>query len=106
MIARIYGSLGVYLAGPNDLDTTPAKPASGDLPQTKQLAGWAIQFGLWACVGAILYGAGTWGLGQLGGNPQAAGKGKAYVIGGIVGAAVLGLAVPVVSGMLTATQSG
>jgi len=68
-----------------------AGPDDSQLTHTRRIAGWAIWTALYCCLGAILYGAASWGLGSLGGNSGGASKGKTYVIAGFVGAVVLGV---------------
>ncbi len=58
----------------------------------EQIINWLAQIALWGSLGAMLWGAGTWGLSQMGGNPYGAGQGQKIAIGGAIGAALAALA--------------
>jgi len=78
-----------------------AEPGTEGLVRTRQIGSWALQLALYGCLAAILYGAGTWGLGSLGGNSGGASKGKTYVISGMIGAVVVGIAATAVEQLYT-----
>jgi len=71
-------------------------PASSDgLPGGQLLEtslGWLGYVALAASVASLLIGGALWGLGQLGGNPQSAQRGRQLVIGGLIGALIAGAA--------------
>ena len=73
-------------------------------PLVRQLLGWGMWLGLAACLVVTLYGAATW----AGWGSASAGRavhGKTYVIAGLIGAAIIGLAPTIVSMMFDAGRS-
>lgn len=64
------------------------------------------QYALWACVAAVLAGAGFWGWANY--NDRAAGvnKGQKMILGGVVGAVVVGASGLIVNTAFTAGGAG
>ena len=68
---------------------------NNNLPGTSQLTtliGGLVTWVLLACVGAVLLGAGAWGIGSRSGHYGAQQNGRMMVLGGAVGAMVAGAA--------------
>lgn len=62
-----------------------------------QLVGGLMWMGLIACVAAIIIGAAAWGLAGHSGNYQAAYMGRKAVLGGFLGALLIGAAAAIVT---------
>ena len=79
-------------------------PSSAGLPGAdfvRSLVGWGKWLGLGACGLVMIYGAATWaGFGSA--SAGRAVQGKTYVMGGVIGAAVIGLVAVVVPMMYQA----
>ena len=89
---------GAPVAAMPPLDNPPSADGMPGAEFMGQLIGWGKWIALIACLLAFVYGAATW----KGWGSQSAGRaadGKAWVIGGAVGAALIGLA-PVVIPMV------
>lgn len=71
-----------------------ANPSSAGLPGAglaQSLLDWAGWIGLVGSLLAVLVGAAVWGLSQQAGNSVAAGRGRALVTGGAIGAFLVGV---------------
>jgi hypothetical protein len=69
-----------------------------------QVLEWAMYAGVAVCIGVMIYGGATWaGFGSA--STGRAVHGKTYAIGGLVGAAVIGLAPRAIQMMLEAAQA-
>ena len=91
------------LASPLD-DASPSSEGMPGGPQVVQFLSWAMWLGLAASGGAIIYGAATWrGWGSA--SSSRAVEGKTYVLAGLVGAFVIGLAATAVNLMFSAGRS-
>ena len=91
------------LASPLD-DASPTSEGLPGGPQVVRFLGWAMWLGLAACGGAILYGAASWkGWGSA--SSGRAVEGKVYVIAGLIGAFLIGLAPVAVRLMFNSGQS-
>lgn len=87
-----------------DLEDT--RPNGAGLPGREflvQLLGWGMWLGIAACIGAVIYGGATW-MGFGASSAHRAVSGKAYVVGGLIGAAAIGLAPTAVNMVLRAAQ--
>jgi hypothetical protein len=85
-----------------------ADPTSDGLPGAgflQQLINWTAQIGLWGSLAAILVGAAMFGLSQQAGNYMGASRGKHIVLGGVVGAALTGLAPAMVNLLFDASRA-
>ena len=90
-------------ASPLD-DASPSSQGMPGGPQVVQFLSWGMWLGLAAAGAAIIYGAATWrGFGSA--SAGRAVEGKTYVIAGLVGAFVIGLAATAVNLMFAAGQS-
>ena len=70
----------------------------------QQLLNWAQMLALWGSVGALLIGAAMYGLARESGSYGGASRGKALVMGGVVGAILAGLAPTAVNMLFQAAQ--
>lgn len=94
---------GRVSASPLD-DASPSSEGMPGGPQVVQFLSWGMWLGLAAAGAAIIYGAATWrGFGSA--SAGRAVEGKTYVIAGLVGAFVIGLAATAVNLMFAAGQS-
>ena len=81
----------------------PVKP-SKDFPGADLLANllqWGMYLSLALSVGSIIYGGGSWTWSKWGNSGYAV-SGKNWVLGGIIGALISGLAVTIVNRLFTA----
>jgi hypothetical protein len=77
------------------LDEGPSSSGMPGAEFVRELVGWGKWLGLGACGLAMIYGAATWaGFGAA--SAGRAVQGKTYVLGGLIGAAVIGLVAVVV----------
>lgn len=88
------------------LAQVPDIPASSDgLPGaelvTKAL-GWTRWGALIACVFGFLFGAGSTAVGERGGNTMMARRGKEFLLGSVLGAALVGLGPEILNAFYTA----
>lgn len=77
-------------------------PTSTGLPGVadwNKYIGWIAWGSAMLCVTAIMAGGALWGWGHLGGNAHANHRGRLGVIGGIIGAVAIGLAVSLVKAL-------
>jgi hypothetical protein len=99
-VAVVLVPVGGVLASPLD-DASPSSEGMPGGPQVVQFLSWAMWLGLAASGGAIIYGAATWrGWGSA--SSSRAVEGKTYVLAGLVGAFVIGLAATAVNLMFSA----
>ena len=89
MVTSLWVSAPVSAQQP-PLDTAPTSAGMPGAEFLGQLIGWAKWLGLLACGLVFIYGAATWkGFGSA--SSARASDGKGYAIGGLVGAAMVGL---------------
>jgi len=102
-------ALFVMSAAPAYAETVSADPSSAGLPGAElvsKIINWLAWAALMACLGAVLYGAAMWrGAGRAGNYAHAA-DGKQYVIGGLIGALLAGLAPTAINTFFSAGRSG
>jgi hypothetical protein len=79
---------------------TPSKDFPGADLMTNLLQ-WGMYLSLALSVGSIIYGAGSWTWSRWGNSGYAV-SGKNWVLGGVVGALLSGLAVTIVNNLFTA----
>jgi hypothetical protein len=90
------------------LGQVSANPSGNGLPGAsfvQRLIDWTAEVGLWGSLAAILLGAAMFGLSSQGGNYVGASRGKHIVLGGVIGAAITGLAPTLVNLVFHAAQS-
>ena len=68
--------------------------------------GWLMQWGLWLSLAAIFLGAGGWWISASTGSYGGASRGKQFVLGGAIGALVIGLGPSLVNLLFNAGQAG
>lgn len=89
------------LAQQTPLDQGPSSVGLPGADFVRSLVGWGKWLGLAACGLVMIYGAATWaGFGSA--SAGRAVQGKTYVMGGVIGAAVIGLVAVVVPMMYQA----
>lgn len=82
-----------------------ANPSNNGLPGAglaQSLLDWAGWIGLVGSLLAVLVGAAVWGLSQQAGNAVAAGRGRALVTGGAIGAFLVGVGPTLVNTLFAA----
>lgn len=79
---------------------TPSKDFPGAQLMTNLLQ-WGMYLSLALSVGSIIYGAGSWTWSKWGNSGYAV-SGKSWVLGGVIGALLSGLAVTIVNNLFTA----
>lgn len=101
MLVQVFGMLGV-LADDVGSNPTGAGAPGGLLAQ--KIVDWLAQYGLWASLTAVLVGGALWGFSSQAGNHVHAGRGKAMVLAGAVGAGVIGLGPTIINTVFHAAQ--
>jgi hypothetical protein len=89
-------------------DPVNPSPTSQGMPGAglwNQVLGWMMQWGLWLSLMAIILGAGGWWVSASTGSYGGASKGKQFVLGGAIGALIIGLG-PTIVNLLFAAGSG
>ncbi len=82
-------------------------PDIGGLPggsALQKIINGLAAFGLLACAAAVIVGGGAWGLGHQTANYQYTSSGKRGVLGGIIGAFVIGAAAAIINFFFKAGQ--
>lgn len=88
------------------VEVDPSAEGLGDAGAfTQMLINWGAQFTLWAALASALYGGAMWAWSARGGPSQYGSSGRAYFIGGLVGAAVAALAAPVINTLFEAASN-
>ena len=88
----------------DDVGSNPTGSGAPGGPLAQKMVDWLAQYGLWASLGAVLVGGAMWGFSSHAGNHVQAGKGKARVLGGSVGAGVIGLAPTIINTVFHAAR--
>ena len=86
----------------------PVSPTTVGMPGDglwQKVLGWMMQWGLWLSLAAIVLGAGGWWISASTGSYGGASRGKQFVLGGAVGALVIGLAPTMVDLLFNAGKS-
>ena len=94
--------VGVWLA---QVSVSPDASGMPGAHLVQRLLDWGLMAALWACLAALLAGAGVYGLSLHNGNYGGASKGRMMALGGAVGAVVAGLAPTVVNLLFQAARS-
>ena len=84
------------------VDATPSNAGLPGAGLAQSLLDWAGWIGLVGSLLAVLVGAAVWGLSQQAGNSAAAGRGRALVTGGAIGAFLVGVGPTLVNTLFTA----
>ena len=101
MAARLASTLTAFSSVVAQVDpVTPAKDFPGADLMTNLLQ-WGMYLSLALSVGSIIYGAGSWTWSRWGNSGYAV-SGKSWVLGGVIGALLSGLAVTIVNNLFTA----
>lgn len=90
-------------------DPVNPKPSTDGMPGAalwNQVLGWMMQWGLWLSLAAIVLGAGGWWVSASTGSYGGAAKGKQFVLGGAIGALIIGLGPTMVNLLFNAGQGG
>lgn len=90
-------------------DPVNPTPSTDGMPGAvlwNQVLGWMMQWGLWLSLAAIVLGAGGWWVSASTGSYGGASKGKQFVLGGAVGALIIGLGPTMVNLLFNAGQGG
>lgn len=94
LIAQFYASATVALV-PAQTDPVRVTPSRAGLPGGQlfqKLLGWLAQIALWGSLASILFGAAIWGLAHSSGYGNGTQNGRKMLLGGIIGAVLVGLA--------------
>ena len=86
-------------------DGVKVTPDFGGLPGSsalEKIVNGLAAFGLLACVAAVIIGAGAWGLGHQTANYQYTAGGKRGVLGGVIGAFLIGASATLITFFFTA----
>ena len=89
-------------------DAVNPSPTTAGMPGAalwNQVLGWLMQWGLWLSLAAIVLGAGGWWLAATTGSYNGASRGKQFVLGGAVGALLIGLGPTIVNVLFSAGSS-
>ncbi len=86
------------------VDVPAPNPAVPGAALINTLLGYGRYLVLVVSVGAVFYGAGAWAWSRWG-NAQMAGSGRSWVMGGVAGALLAGLAPALINELFTAASS-
>lgn len=78
------------LADNVNLNPTGSGAPGADFIQTA--LNWLGQYGLWACLAAVVLGGATYGFSTYAGNSYRAAHGRTVALAGVVGAVIVGVA--------------
>lgn len=108
-MATALGTGSVALAAQPAAAVVNVDPSTNGMPGAElwtQVLGWMMQWGLWLSLAAIVLGAGGWWVSASTGSYGGASKGKQFVLGGAIGALVIGLGPTMVNMLFSAGQGG
>ena len=88
------------------VNPTPSTTGMPGAALWNQVLGWMMQWGLWLSLAAIVLGAGGWWVSASTGSYGGASKGKQFVLGGAVGALIIGLGPTMVNLLFNAGKGG
>ena len=88
------------------VNPTPTTDGMPGAELWNQVLGWLMQWGLWLSLAAIVLGAGGWWLSASTGSYGGAARGKQFVLGGAIGALLIGLGPTMVNLLFSAGQRG
>ena len=101
------GLIGVHLLATWDANTPTFTPTAGapGSAAVQKLLDWGGWFALAASLGGLIIGAGRWAHSSTSGSYGGVHRGKQYVLGGAIGALVLGVAPLLISTLFTTGKS-
>jgi hypothetical protein len=101
------GPIGVHLLATWAADTPTFTPTAGapGSAAVQKLLDWGGWFALAASLGGLIIGAGLWAHSSTSGSYGGVHRGKQYVLGGAIGALVLGVAPLLISTLFTTGKS-
>ena len=79
------------------IDVTPSNEGQTGADFWQQVLGWLAWGGLAGSLASLLIGGAVWGLGHASGHSMGASRGKAFALGGMAGAILVGLAATIVN---------
>ena len=79
------------------IDVTPSNDELPGAAFWQQVLGWLAWGGLAGSLASLLIGGAVWGLSHANGHSMGASKGKAFALGGMAGAILVGLAATIVN---------
>ena len=88
------------------VDVSPSTEGMPGAELWQQVLGWLMQWGLWLSFAAIFLGAGGWWISASTGSYGGTSRGKQFVLGGALGALVIGLGPSLVNLLFNAGQGG
>lgn len=88
------------------VDVSPSTDGMPGAALWGKVLGWLMQWGLWLSLAAIFLGAGGWWISASTGSYGGASKGKQFVLGGAIGALVIGLGPTIVNLLFNAGRGG
>lgn len=102
-VAELAGMVGAAPVGAQ-VDVNPSTAGMPGASLWQQVLGWLMQWGLWLSLAAIVLGAGGWWVSASTGSYGGASRGKQFVIGGAIGALLIGLGPTMVNLLFNAGQ--
>ncbi len=101
------GPTGMHLVAIWDASTPTFTPTAGapGSAAVQKLLDWGGWFALAASLGGLIIGAGMWAHSSTSGSYGGVHRGKQYVLGGAIGALVLGVAPLLISTLFTTGKS-
>ena len=75
-----------------DVTITPTADGAPGAAGIQKMLNWVAQYGLWLALASFVLGGGMMGLASAYGNGMHGGKGREMIIGGGIGACVIGVA--------------
>jgi len=105
--AESAGPMVVHLLATWDANTPTFTPTAGapGSAAVQKLLDWGGWFALAASLGGLIIGAGLWAHSSTSGSYGGVHRGKQYVLGGAIGALVLGVAPLLISTLFTTGKS-
>lgn len=102
MFAGLYRLATVGLVG-DDVSVTPTGAGAPGAGAIQQLLNWLGQYALWACLAALLAGAGMFAYSRSRGGSGMAVSGTMLAVGGGVGTILVGLGPEIVNALFRIT---
>ena len=106
LVSTAVGVLPVSAVFADPVNPTPSTTGMPGAALWNQVLGWMMQWGLWLSLAAIVLGAGGWWVSASTGSYGGASKGKQFVLGGAVGALIIGLGPTIVNLLFNAGKGG
>lgn len=108
-LAAVLAAAAVLTVGAPAGAQVSVSPSTQGMPGDglwQRVLGWVMQWGLWLSLAAIVLGAGGWWVSASTGSYSGASRGKQFVLGGAIGALVIGLAPAMVNLLFAAGKGG